>query len=193
MGWTSKLALFLWKETKLSCKFDLKVAYVTQDEQIKVSASCDCGGFLEVLCDGNVLSVNIRNMKKNFKHKRRYQATGELRQILNDELKHNSALKVQTKQTNELIPDNENLKTDFVPVMQTLNAKRIIKCLEKRTGEVPVDVLLNWKDSIYKNVISLVAHSPFTVHYRTSLQIAWYTQWIDEIIKQVPIVTTGEH
>lgn len=173
-GWTSKLALFLWKETKLSCKFNLRVSHVTNNKVIKVNAKCDCGANLEVSCDQKNLSVDINNINKNFEHKRKYQATGELKKDLSEVLKHSSALKVQTDKINELIPDNEMLLADFVPVMQSLNTYRVIKCLEQKTDEDPIDALLDWKESIYKDVITLVSLSPFTVHYRTALQLTWY-------------------
>lgn len=176
-GWTSKLAMFLWKETQLSCKFDLKNSHVNSDRVIKVKASCNCGSVLNVEYHQRKLCVDIKNIKKTFKHNRRYQATGELKKELAETLKNNSALKVQTIKVNELIPDNEKLpEGDFVPVMQTLNSYRIIKFLENCTGEDedPIDALLNWKDSTLQNVISLVCHSPFTVHYRTALQLALY-------------------
>lgn len=178
-GWTSKLALFLWKETNLSCKFDLKVAYVTQSKYvtqstIKVKAGCACGSVLDVSCQQGVLSVDIKNINKNFQHKRRYQATGEMKKGLSEALKYSSALKVQTNKINDFIPDNDTLKTEHVPVMQTLNTLRVIKCLDKVSDEDPMDTLLEWKETIFKNVISFVSHSPFTVHYRTPLQRAWY-------------------
>lgn len=173
-GWTSKLALFLWKETKLSCKFDFKVAHITKDRVIKVKAKCLCGSAVDVSCHESNLIVDIKNINTTFEHKRRYQATGEMKKDLVDALKYSSALKVQTEKVNELISDNETLHTDFVPVLQKLNTYRIIKCREKITDEDPIDALLKWKESIYKNVITLVSHSPFTVHYRTAIQLAWY-------------------
>lgn len=173
-GWTSKLALFLWKETKLSCKFDFKSAHVTNDRVIKVKAKCLCGSALALSSHESNLIVDIENINTTFEHNRRYQATGEMKKDLADALKHSSALKVQTEKVNDLICDNEALHTDFVPVLQKLNAYRIIKSREKSTDEDPIDELLKWKDSIYKRVITLVSHSPFTVHYRTAIQLAWY-------------------
>lgn len=174
-GWTSKLALFLWKETELSCKFDFKVAYFTnRGTEIKVNAACECGSVVDVSCRGDILCVDIKNINESFEHKRRYQATGELKKSLLDQLKHSTALQVQTKVINELNPDNEKLKKKFIPVMQTLNTYRVMACKAESTQEDPMDVLLEWKETIYKNVISLISHAPFTIHYRTSLQLAWY-------------------
>lgn len=190
-GWTSKLALFLWNESKLSCKFDFKVAHVTKDYMIKVKAGCSCGSVLEVSCHKSELTVDIQKINKIFGHNRRYQATGEMKKDLLEALKHNSALKVQTNKVNELIPDNETLEAKFIPVLQNLNTYRVMKCIDKGTDEDPIEALLNWKESIYKNVITLVSISPFTVHYRTALQLAWYVAHAKKNRISVSLDATG--
>lgn len=168
-GWAPKLAFFVWEKTKLSCKFDLKAANVTSSNEIKVKASCICGSALDVSCQQNDLSIDIRNIDKNYVHTRRYQASGEMKNALAEKLKHSSAYNVHLNQINELNPDNETHKTEFIPLLRTMNAKRVIKCLEKKSDVDPIDALLNWKESNYKNVIFLVSHSPFTTGQHSSL------------------------
>lgn len=172
-GWPGPLAAFLWKQTKLDCKFDLRVAYVTKNEIIKTSGGCDCGAILGIACHENTLNVDIKNIDKSFKHERRYQVTGDRRKAIAEQLMHDSALKVQTQTINELLPDNETLPTNFVPMMPTGNALRKIKS-QKNENEDPVNTLLDWKDSIYTKVISLVSVSPLIIHYRTAIQLAYY-------------------
>lgn len=111
IGWTSKLAQFLWEKTKLSCKFTFKASYVTSDGEINVKGNCECGSVLDIRCRKSDLSVDIKNIMKHFQHTRRYQASGEMKKILVENLKHSSALKVQANRINELIPNNETLET----------------------------------------------------------------------------------
>lgn len=75
---------------------------------------------------------------------------------------------------NELVPDNETLRPDFVPVLATANTCRKIKCSEINGIEDPIETVLDWKDSMYTNIISLVSVSPLTIHYRTGIQLAYY-------------------
>lgn len=190
-GWTSKLALFLWEEAKLSCKFDLKVANVTSKREIKVKASCECGSVLNISSQSNNMIVTVDNIDTEYEHKPRYQVTGEIKKHVVEALKHNSALKVQTMRVNELIPNNTTLETNFSPVIPTLNTNRTIKCLENRSNEEPMETLLKWKETIYKGVISLISYSPFTIHYQTKLQAAWYTVFSRKGRMSVSIDATG--
>lgn len=190
-GWTSKLALFLWKEAKVSCKFDLKVANVSSKREIRVKASCVCGSVLNISSQNNNMIVNIDNIDPKYKHKRRYQVTGETKKGVVEALKHNTALKVQTMRVNELIPNNDTLETNFNPLIHTLNTYRTIKCKENISDEEPIETLLKWKETIYRDVISLISYSPFTIHYQTKLQAAWYTAFSRKGRMSVSIDATG--
>lgn len=172
-GWSGPLTAFLWKKTDLDCKFDLRVAYITKNEVIKTTGACGCGAILGIACRENNLDVDIKNIDKSFKHERRYQVTGERRKSIAEQLMHDSALKVRTKTINELVPDNVTLRTNHIPLLPTANTYRKIKS-EMNENRDPIDTLLDWKDSIYTNVISLVSVSPLTIHYRTAIQLAYY-------------------
>lgn len=82
---------------------------------------------MEILCCENNLKVDIKNIDKNFTHKRRYCVTGDRRKSIAEQLAHDKAIKVQTKTINELVPDNETLHKRFVPVLPTDNTLRKIK------------------------------------------------------------------
>lgn len=73
-----------------------------------------------------------------------------------------------------MIPGNKELQTNFDPITPGLNSLRVMKYKEHKTDRNPVDVILEWKDSIYKDVITAVSHSPFHIFYQSALQIAWY-------------------
>lgn len=71
-GWTTKLAVFLWKELSLSCKFNFKRAWITADDIIFSNADCECGGKANISCDLRSLRVDVKNVNEDFQHKRKY-------------------------------------------------------------------------------------------------------------------------
>lgn len=172
-GWASKLALFLYKEADIRCKFDFKNVWISGKE-IKTVARCECQSCLNISYHENRLSVKIENISPSFPHKRTYQLRGEFKNELVKQLKHKSALAVQTKLIHELNPNNGQLDERFNPHVPRLNAVRLVKsrCYKKEND--PVEVLLELKDTVFHNVILAIGHSPFFVFYRTPLQLAWY-------------------
>lgn len=144
------------------------------DGTILTNANCRCGSKLKVTCDLKTLRVDVKNISIDFTHNRKYQVRGEFKEKALEQLEHKTALSVRTNITNEMIPDNEILNSDFDPITPQLNALRLISSRKHKIEEDSVDVILNWKDAAYVNVISAVCHSPFYVFYRTALQLAWY-------------------
>lgn len=173
-GWVTKLSFFLFQKTRLSCKFDFKNAWVTKDEKIMTAGECECGSLANISFQHNSLAVSIKNIAENFPHKRSYQIRGALKEDLVKQLKHGSAQAVQSKFTNDLIPDNTELNTEFNPFVTKLNALRLMKHKNHKTDADPIDVLSEWKDNKYRNIISALGLSPFYIFYRTVLQLSWY-------------------
>lgn len=173
-GWATKLALFLYENTKLCCKFDFRNIWVLKDGLIKVEGSCECNSNLKVTCHHSILSVDITNISTSFQHSRKYQMRGILKEKLSEQLKHNSALAVQTQFVNEMIPDNEAMNEEFNPFIRGLNTNRIIKHRGHARNADPIDVISEWTETKYKNVISAVSRFPFYVFFRTALQLAFY-------------------
>lgn len=173
-GWQSKLALFLYEEAKITCKFYFKNAWITKERKFATLGNCECGASADISYHQNRLSVNIKNIAQSFPHKRTYQIRGELKKKFFPDLQRDSALAARMKFINKMIPDNNELNKKFHPFNSTLNAIRLHKCREQRKEEDPVDVLLQWKDTKFQNVILAIGHSPFFMFYRTALQLAWY-------------------
>lgn len=157
-GWTTKLALFLYEKLQICCKFDFRDVWVSKDGKITVEGTCECKSELKVTWHQNILSVDVSNIRKSFKHERKYQMRGELKEKLSEQLKHKSALAVQTKFVNEMILDNEKIDRKFHPFIRGLNTNRIIKHRGHERNTDPVDVILGWVATKYKNVISAVCH-----------------------------------
>lgn len=172
-GWTSKLAIFLFKEIRVPCKFDFRKAWITNGV-IHTKANCDCGSMLVVSCDLKIVRVSISKIRKDYNHKRKYQVSGSLKDKLDDLLSHKSAEAVRNIIVNENIPNNQELTEIFDPVTPGLNALRIQKFKQQKIGQDPVDAILDMMDSEFKDSILAVGHSPFYVFYRTELQLAWY-------------------
>lgn len=127
-GWASKLTMFLYMKTNLSCKFDFINVWVTRDEEIKTTGHCgQCKAQASIMCQRNVINIKINNISSAFEHKRRYQIRGELKDRLTKELEHKSALAVQTKAVNDIITDNDNLSSNFIPILPNINALRVLK------------------------------------------------------------------
>lgn len=173
-GWTSKLAIFLFENTKVSCKFQFKHIWILNNGIVSTKGRCECKSFAEIKSNQNILDVEISNIDNNFKHTHKYQVRGEFKKNLAEKLKCGSALSVGTDIITDFIPDNESLPTSFVPVVPSGNALRILKHKShKREGDT-IDIILDWKENAYKNVITAVCNSPFYIFYRTKLQMAWY-------------------
>lgn len=173
-GWASKLAFFLFKEAELRCKFDFKNAWTTKDGKISTIAKCECNSSASVSYHNNRLSVEVKNISQHFPHKRTYQIRGEFKQNFLQKLEHNTAQAVQMKHINELNPDNEKIDEQFNPYVPTLNAIRLLNSRSRKKEADPIDTLLEWKDSIFQNVICAIGISPFYIFFRTPLQLAWY-------------------
>lgn len=105
-GWSSKLAIFLYENTKVSCKFQFKNAWISKDGTIFTKGNCECHSFVEIKSKQNILDVQIRNIDRSFKHTSKYQVRGKFKEKLATKLKHQSALSVQTEIVNDAIPDN---------------------------------------------------------------------------------------
>lgn len=118
--------------------------------------------------------MNAKNISNDFDHKRSYQIRGEFKKQMLQDLEHKTAQAARMKVVNELIPENTKLNNQFNPLVGNLNAYRIAKHRANEKKADPVDVLLEWKDSKYRDVIFAVGHSPFFVFYRTALQLSWY-------------------
>lgn len=175
-GWPQKLAKFLVDKTKLSCMFSFPKRWVDKLMKVTIDGKCDCGAVLQVIHEGNTLKVAINEIDTNYPHKRTYQVRGERKLEIVDVLnKGKSALEAHSNLTNELIPDNEELNSEFNPFVPQLNA---VRCAKYRNHEInhisPIDVLIDWKETKYINVISAIGAVPFYIFYRTPLQLAWY-------------------
>lgn len=173
-GWTSKLTTLLFKETDISCKFDLKRAWIVSDGTIHTKGTCDCGSILDVSSDLTSLRVNITNIKKDYNHSRKYQMRGETKQKLSDMLKNKNAHPVQVKFVNEVNPNNDEISERFDTLTPSLQALRQLRYRQEKTGKDPFAEILNMKESDYADVISFVSHSPFAIFYQTPLQLALY-------------------
>lgn len=174
-GWTSKLATFLYQNTNLSCKYEFKHIWILKSGVIETKGNCACKSLCEIKCNKNILSMNISNIDKTYKHTHKYQMRGTMKNDFATQVKDSNALVVRNKFINKICPSNSKLEENFIPVLPSLNAIRLIKHKSNKRDESPVDVILDWKNSKYKNIISSVGHSPFYVFYRTTLQLAWYT------------------
>lgn len=173
-GWPYKLSIFLFKDAKISCKFDFKNIWVTKDGKVSVTGNCECKAHADISCHMNVLKVEVKNISRAFPHKRVYQMRGERKEDFSRKLEQSSAKAVQSKLVNDLIPDNTTLNTEHNPFVSSLNAFHLIRHRYCKNDADPIDVLLELKDTTFRNVVSAVSHSPFYVFYRTALQLAWY-------------------
>lgn len=160
----------MYENTKLRCKLDFKNIWITSDGKISTVGKCECKSHADISYHNNHLSVKVENISRTFPHKRTYQIRGDFKQKLLHNLEHKSAHAAQTKLINELNPDNEKLDEQFNPFVPNLNAIRLLKSKGHKKEADPVDVLLEWKDTIYENVISAIGHSPFFIFYRSPLQ-----------------------
>lgn len=78
-GWASNLAMFLFKNADLHCKFDFKNIWITKDGRINTLGKCECKGEVHIThCSGR-LCVNAKNISNDFDHKRSYQIRGEFK------------------------------------------------------------------------------------------------------------------
>lgn len=172
-GWTSKLAVLLYTKFGISCKFDLKKAWVVNGT-VSSKGTCVCGGGLVVSSDLKVLRVNITNIDKDFAHTRKYSQKGALKEKSSHLLQHHTAEFTRMKLVNEINPDNKNLNEIFDPLTPGNNALRIQKYKQGKCEGDPIKVLMDMKANAFKNVIIAVGMSPFYVFYQTELQLAWY-------------------
>lgn len=175
-GWPQKLAQFLVDKTKLSCMFSFKNLWINKLKKVTLEGKCQCGAVLDVAYVGDTLKVRIKEIDTNYPHERKYQIRGERKNKVLDILnKNNSALTVHSNLINELIPGNDELNSKFNPLVPELNAVRCTKYRQHETNNVNlIDVLLDWKETKFVNVISAISIAPFYIFYRTSLQLAWY-------------------
>lgn len=173
-GWTSRLGRFIFEKTKISCKFDFKHVWITKDGKITTSGVCECKAYAKIVCHRNILMVDIDNISRDFAHKRVYQIRGDLKEKMVEQLEHSSGQSVRMKLVNDLITDNTALNNQFNPFVPKLGTIRNLKYKSHPRGADPVDVLLDWKDADFQNVLMAVSHSPFYIFYRTPLQLAWY-------------------
>lgn len=190
-GWASKLAFFLFKEAKLKCKFDFKNTWITNDGKISTSGKCECKSSAIVSHHNNRLSVEVRNISQNFPHKRTYQIRGEFKKYFLQKLEHNTAQAAQMKHINELNPDNDQIDDTFNPYVPTLNAIRLLNSKSRKKEGDAIDVLLEWKDTIFQNVILAIGVSPFFIFFRTPLQLAWYIIESKKGLISISIDATG--
>lgn len=175
-GWPQKLAKFLVDKTKLSCKFSFQKMWVNKLKKVTIDGKCDCGSFLDVTYEGDTLKIGIKEIDSNYPHKRRYQIRGERKNEVFEVLNTGkSALAAHSNLINEQIPDNDTLNSKFNPLIPELNAVRCAKYRRHETNNAnPIDVLLDWKETKFTNVISAISVAPFFIFYRTPLQLAWY-------------------
>lgn len=173
-GWASKLAFFLFKKAEIYCKFDFKNIWTTKDERIHTLGKCECGGEVKILYCSGRLCVNAKNISNEFDHKRSYQIRGEFKKEVLRKLEHRNAQAVRMEVVNELIPNDTEVISKFNPHIRNQGAYRAAKCRANQKTTDPMEVLLEWKDSKYREVIFAVGHSPFFVFYRTALQLSWY-------------------
>lgn len=173
-GWSHKLGRFLFEKTELSCKFTFQNIWIGKNGKIKATGHCDCKARANISFHLNILEMEINDISRNFPHTRVYQIRGERKDEFIQQLKHGSALSVRTKLINDLNPDNTNLNVNHNPFVSKLNTLRILKHKDHKRDADPIDVLSEWKDSIYRNVISAISLSPFYIFFQTALQLAWY-------------------
>lgn len=150
--------------------------WVNKLKKVTIDGKCNCGALLDVTYEGDTLKVAIKEIAANYPHKRAYQIRGERKNevvgVLNS---GKSALAVHSNLINEQIPDNDNLNSKFNPLVPELNAVRCAKYRKHETKHAsPIDVLLDWKETKFANVISAISVPPFFIFYRTPLQLAWY-------------------
>lgn len=173
-GWTSKLATLLFKETEISCKFNFKRTWILADNTIRTNGTCDCGSELDVFSDSKSVYVNIKNIKNDFNHSRKYQVRGQTKEKVSEMLKSKTAHPVQVKLVNEFIPNNKDLSERFDTLTPTLGALQSRRSRQEATGQDSFLEVVKMKESDYADVISFVCHSPFAVFYQTPLQLAIY-------------------
>lgn len=173
-GWASRLAMFLFQKLNLNCKFDFKNIWIKNDKTVRTMGKCECQGEIHVTYREGCVFVDAKNMKNDFEHKRRYQIRGEFKAKLLQNLEHASAQSSQMKVTNELISNDTELNTEFNPFLPKSSTIRNVKYRALQKKADPIDVLLEWKYSIFQDDISAIGLSPFFVFYRSKLQLAWY-------------------
>lgn len=173
-GWSNKLGLFLFEKTKFCCKFDFDNIWVTNEGKITAVGNCECKARANISFHLNVLKVDINYICHDFPHTRVYQMRGQRKAEFIEQLEHKSAKAIQTKLINDLNPNNTELDTKHNPFATKLNALRILKHRDHKRDTDPIDVLLDWKNEKYQNVLSAISHAPFYMFYRSALQLAWY-------------------
>lgn len=173
-GWSSKLARLIYEKTNFSCKFDFKHNWISKERLVKTEGICDCQAIAKISYRHGVINLQIDNVSTTYKHSRVYKIGNETKEELIEELKHKKALAVRSKFVNKINPDNTNLKTEFHPFVPSLNAINLLRFKDRKIDAHPIDILLEWKDGEYQNVISAISHSPFYMFWQTPLQLAWY-------------------
>lgn len=91
-GWVSKLVLFIFKNTNLSCKFVFRNYWISKKGEINTIGKCECQSQARITYFQNTLTLDIKDIDKSFQHTQKYQMRGVLKEKLAENLKHDSAL-----------------------------------------------------------------------------------------------------